>query len=354
MRLVLRHIDAERAHRIGMAVLRVALAPAPVRALVQRRCRPDPACATEALGISLASPLGVAAGLDKNARTVLALAAIGFGFVEVGTVTAQPQPGNPRPRLHRLIDDRAIVNRMGFNNDGAEVIAARLAALRRTAAGRRAVIGVNIGRSKSAGVHDTVADYCTSARLLAPHADYLTINISSPNTPGLRDLHAVEQLRPLLVEVRRTCADARAGRGRLPVLLKVSPDSSDADIAAVAALAQDVGVDGLITTNTTVGRTGLVSRADTIAAAGGGGLSGPPLRARSEQVQQLVRDSAGARLVIVASGGVDSPADAADRLAAGAALVQGYTGFVYGGALWARRVNRRIAQQRALARTQTG
>jgi dihydroorotate dehydrogenase len=348
MRYVVRHIDAERAHRAGVALMRLAVLIAPLRAALTRLWAPPVECAVDVLGLRLRSPLGVAAGFDKNAHSVRALVMLGFGYVEIGTVTARPQPGNPKPRLFRLPDDRALVNRMGFNNDGAAVIARRLQVLRRQADGDRAVIGVNIGRSKSAEPHETVDDYCTSARLLAPLADYLTINISSPNTPGLRDLHAVDQLRPLLVAVRAACDAACASvddprRDRVPILLKISPDLADDDVVAVGRLVGELAIDGVIATNTTVTRDGLRTPDDAVAAAGAGGLSGPPLTGRARAVQALLRTNVADDVVLVASGGVMDATDATERLAAGAALVQAYTGFIYGGPAWAARVNRAIA-----------
>ena len=340
--VVSRRLDAELAHRLGFLLLRLALSVPPLRAVVARRCAPRPDAAVEVLGLRFPGPLGVAAGFDKNAVGVVALAALGFGFVEIGTVTARPQPGNPTPRLARLPADRAIVNRMGFNNDGADAVAARLAALRRTRAGRDVVIGVNIGRSKTATPDEVVADYSHSARALAPHADYLAVNISSPNTPGLRDLHAVDALRPLLLALRAVCDDV-PGRGRLPLLVKVSPDAADADLLAVADLALEVGVDGLIATNTTIGRAGLTSPVTEVEAAGGGGLSGPVLAGRAEQVLRLLRAHVGDRLVLVGVGGIAAPADARARLAAGADLVQSYTGLVYGGPAWPARVTRTLS-----------
>ncbi len=345
MRYVIRHVDAELAHRVGMAILRAAVAFGPLRSVLARHYAPDPSCAVQVLGLNLPSRIGVAAGLDKNARAVLGLAALGFGFVEVGTVTARPQPGNPKPRLFRLPADRAIVNRMGFNNDGAAVIAARLAELRARRAGQAVVIGVNIGRSKAATPGETVDDYCTSARMLAPYADYLTINVSSPNTPGLRDLHATDRLAPLIRAVRATTDEACAGapharRHRPPLLLKISPDLADADVLDICRVVTDTGLDGVIATNTTIGRAGLRSPAGPVEAAGAGGLSGAPLRERATQVQALLRATLPDGVVVVASGGVDSPADVVDRLAGGAALVQAYTGFVYGGPSWPARVNR--------------
>ncbi len=340
-RFISRHLDAEVAHRLGFLLLRVALALPPVRSVVARRCAPPAGAAVDLWGLHFPSALGVAAGFDKNARGVVALSCLGFGFVEIGTVTARSQPGNPKPRLARLPADRAIVNRMGFNNDGADAVAARLAALRRTPAGRRVVIGVNIGRSKLATAAEVVVDYSHSARALAPHADYLAVNISSPNTPGLRDLHAVDTLRPLLVALRAICDDV-PGRGRLPLLVKVSPDAADADLLAVADLALELGVDGLIATNTTVGRTGLTSPASQIEAAGGGGLSGPVLAVRAEAVLRLLRAHVGDRLVLIGVGGIDTPAAARARMAAGADLVQSYTGLVWGGPAWPARIARAL------------
>lgn len=348
MRIVGRYLDAERAHHLGFLLLRTALSIPLIRALVARRCAPPAACAIEALGLSLRSPLGLAAGFDKNAHGVVALSALGFGYIEIGTVTAHPQPGNPRPRLFRLMRDRAIINRMGFNNDGAEVVAARLAKVRRSRAGAQAVIGVNIGRSKIATSAEAAEDYALSARLLAPFADYLTVNISSPNTPGLRDLHAIELLAPLLASVQAACAQAREGAGmaRLPLLLKISPDSNDEDLLAIADLGLAMGIDGLIATNTTVSREGLRADPALVAAAGAGGLSGPPLRERALDVQRLLVGHVGGRLLIVAAGGIEIPADAVERLDAGATLIQAYTGFVYGGPAWPSRINARIAGRR--------
>jgi dihydroorotate dehydrogenase len=336
-----RQVDAELAHRWGIAALRLAVVPPGGSRLLQRACMvDDPALRVRAFGCDFPSPLGLAAGFDKDARAVEALAALGFGFVEVGTVTAVPQAGNPRPRLHRLTADRAIVNRMGFNNDGAAAVAERLRRLR----GRpgRPVVGVNIGKSKVVPAEHACVDYVASARRLAPHADYLVVNVSSPNTPGLRDLQAVERLRPLLTAVRAAGDDA--ARRHVPLLVKIGPDLADADFLAVADLAVDLDLDGLVATNTTTTRDGLRSSPDQIAVAGSGGLSGEPLRDRSLGVLRLLRDRVGDRLVLISVGGVASGQEAACRLDAGATLVQAYTGFVYGGPLWPRRTNRGLAQ----------
>ncbi len=274
-----------------------------------------------------------------------ALAAVGFGFVEVGTITARPQPGNPRPRLFRLVADRAIVNRMGFNNHGAAAAAARLRRWRaRTRGHRRTIVGVNIGKSKAVPTDYAIDDYLVSTRLLAPHADYLVVNVSSPNTPGLRDLQAVERLRPLLGSVRDT-ADQVAHR-HVPLLVKIAPDLADDDIRAIADLVTELRLDGIVATNTTISRDGLRSVPADVAAAGPGGLSGAPLKERSLEVLRLLRGHTGGSLAIVSVGGIETAEDVIERLRAGATLVQAYTGLVYGGPLWPSRILRRLAAER--------
>ena len=329
-------VDAERAHQWGTAAIRMAAGLPGGRRLLRRvNGIDDPVLRVSALGCDFPSPLGLAAGFDKNARAVEALAALGFGFIEVGTVTAVPQPGNPRPRLFRLVPDRAIVNRMGFNNDGAAVVAERLERLRRKPS--RPVVGVNIGKSRVVPDDDAILDYVASARRLAPYADYLVVNVSSPNTPGLRDLQAVRRLRPLLTAVRE--AGNNAARRDVPLLVKISPDLPDDEIGAVADVALELGLDGIVATNTTTARRGLRSPRAVIAAAGDGGLSGDPLRDRSMEVLTLLRDQVGSKLALISVGGIATAADAWDRINAGATLVQVYTAFVYGGPRWPRQVN---------------
>lgn len=337
----LMRLDAEAAHRISTTGLRaLAAVPGLARAGARAMGPHDPRLAVEALGLRFPGPLGLAAGFDKDASTVDGLAGLGFAFVEVGTVTARSQPGNPRPRLFRLERDLAIVNRMGFNNSGAEAVTETLGR-RRARPHVPVVVGVNIGRSKQVPANEAVGDYATSARLLAPHADYLVVNVSSPNTAGLRDLQAVEQLRPLLSAVR-TAADDGAGR-HVPLLVKIAPDLADADVLAVAELAVELGLDGVVATNTTTSRTGLRTPAEQVAALGPGGLSGPVLRERSLQVLRLVRSRAGAGLVLVSVGGITTADDAWQRIRAGATLVQAYGGLVYGGPLWPSRVHRGLS-----------
>jgi dihydroorotate dehydrogenase len=344
-RVVLRRVPAEAAHLTAFALIRgVARVPGAAW-LLRRWLGPrDPVLRVRALGLSFPGPVGLAAGFDKDARATRGLAALGFGFVEVGTVTARPQPGNPRPRMFRLTADRALVNRMGFNNAGAAAAATRLGRSRGRRSREGPVVGVNIGKSRAAPDEEAAADYAASARAVAAVAGYVVVNVSSPNTPGLRDLQAADRLRPVLVAVRSALDAAVPGR-RVPLLVKIAPDLADAEVDAVADLALELGLDGIIATNTTVSRDGLASPAAEVAAAGAGGLSGPPLRARALEVLTRLRARAGDRLVLIAAGGIETPDDAWERLRAGATLVQAYTGFVYGGPLWPRRMHAGLARR---------
>lgn len=349
----LRRIDPERAHQPGFAAVRAG-APLAGRVL-DRLPGGQPASSgrpVTAMGLRFPHPLGLAAGFDKDARGIDALGALGFGHVEIGTVTALPQPGNPRPRMFRLVADRAVVNRMGFNNEGAETVAARLrerraghaAAGRPGRPGRPPVLGVNVGKSKVVPDDDqaaVLADYASSTRLLAPYADYLVVNVSSPNTPGLRDLQAVERLAPLLEQVRRSADEATETRQRpVPLLVKIAPDLAETDVLAVADLALAIDLDGIVATNTTIGRGGLRSHPEEIEAIGDGGLSGRPLAARATEVMRLLRERVGPGLTLVGVGGISTPDQARERLEAGADLLQAYTAFVYEGPLWPRRLVR--------------
>ncbi|MDU0967693.1 MAG: quinone-dependent dihydroorotate dehydrogenase [Actinomycetaceae bacterium] len=277
------------------------------------------------------APLGVAAGLDKDARAVAALVALGFGFVEVGTVTPRPQPGNDKPRLWRLLDEKGVRNRMGFNNQGADAMERRLRALRSTPAGRRLVIGVNIGKNKTTPLEDAPADYEVCARKLARYADYIVINVSSPNTPGLRDLQSVSQLEPI---ARATLAAARQAAGRdIPVLVKIAPDLADEDVAAVADLVKDLGLAGIVATNTTNNHD-----------LGEGGISGPRLARRALNVIAALRTRLGDDYVIIGSGGVSDSASARAMMDAGADLVEELTAFIYDGPAQPGIINRELAR----------
>jgi dihydroorotate dehydrogenase len=355
---VFRRMDPERAHRLGFGAIRGAARIPGVPELLRAYCGPhDPALRVKALGLEFPGPFGLAAGFDKNAVGIDGLAALGFAFVEVGTVTAQPQSGNPAPRMFRLPLDRALVNRMGFNNDGAATVAARLTRWRlaqqrqrrrQTSPVRAVLVGVNLGKTKVVPEEGAVGDYVRSATLLAPLADYLVVNVSSPNTPGLRDLQAVSVLRPLLLAVR-AAADEAAGRS-VPLLVKIAPDLADADIDAVADLAVEIGLDGIVATNTTIGREGLSTPAEQVEALGAGGLSGPVLRERALEVLRRLRARVGEEMTIIGVGGITTAEDAAERLEAGATLLQGYTGFIYQGPFWARGIHRGLSREMAQRR----
>lgn len=326
-RLVFARMDAEHAHEFVVGLLRLGQALGLTRVL-RAFARPAPRHRVHTLGLTFESPFGLAAGFDKNARVYRILWGLGFGHVEVGTVTARAQDGNEKPRLFRLIADRALINRMGFNNDGAAAVVPRL--IRRR---RGPVLGVNIGKSRVVDVDDAVDDYLHSTKLLAPRADYLVVNVSSPNTPGLRGLQEIDRLEPLLSAVKREA-------GSTPVLVKIAPDLSDDGVDAVAALATRIGLDGIIATNTTLSRSGLTTPPEDVAAMGAGGLSGPPVAERSLEILRRLRALVPADFCLISVGGVTSSADAQARLDAGATLVQGYTAFLYEGPFWASRVVR--------------
>lgn len=330
-------LPPETAHHLGIVALRV-LARFP-RLLQALGPRPDPRLGQSLWGKPYDNPIGLAAGFDKDAEVYPALGALGFGSVEVGTVTAQPQPGNPAPRLFRLARDRALINRMGFNNLGAKRAAQRIGASPR----HRLRLGINIGKTKVIPPELAAEDYAVSTRLLAPLADYLVVNVSSPNTPGLRDLQAVEALRPLLLRVRKEMDGVCDPR--VPLLVKIAPDLSDEEVDAVADLCVEVGIDGVIAINTTVERSGLVSDSSQVAELGAGGLSGPVLRDRSLSVLRRLRERGGERLILVSVGGVETVDDVWQRLSAGASLVQLYTGFIYGGPALPRRLCRGLGQR---------
>ena len=319
----------ERIHTLVFSALRGATAAEATRGPLRKVLAPhDPILASTVFGARFPGPLGLAAGFDKDGLGLDAWGAMGFGYAEVGTVTARPQPGNPKPRLFRLPADRALLNRMGFNNAGAGALALRLARHRPDVP-----IGVNIGKSKLTPAADAAADYAASARLLGPLACYLVVNVSSPNTPGLRDLQAVESLRPILSAV--------LAETTTPVLVKIAPDLSDSDIDAVADLAVELGLAGIVATNTTVSRDGL--RTPGAAGLGPGGVSGPPLARRATEVLRRLYARVGGRMVLIGVGGIETADDAWGRITAGASLLQGYTGFVYGGGLWAKHIHDGLA-----------
>lgn len=333
---LLKLLDPELAHHLGMAVLKLVQQPG-IRQVVQSITTPDPTLRTRVMGIDFPTPFGVAAGFDKNAEVVRALIALGFGHVEVGTVTPKPQPGNPQPRLFRLPSDQALVNRMGFNNDGVERMEATLRRYRQTS---QAVVGVNIGKNKATALDRAVDDYRFAASRLSSLADYLVINVSSPNTPGLRALQDPAELMPIIDAVTQEA-------GGVPVLVKISPDSPDEEIRDICQLVASRGLAGIVATNTTVSREHLASRPAEIRHAGEGGLSGAPLDARSLDVLSLVRETLGDHLAVISVGGVSTGEQVHQRLRSGANLVQAYTSFVYRGPLLAHHVNRELVAARS-------
>jgi dihydroorotate dehydrogenase len=314
-------LDAERAHAIGLnsleAAYRCGLSP-----LLARKPHPFP---TRAFGLTFPNPVGLAAGLDKNGAHIDALFALGFGFVEVGTVTPEPQEGNPKPRMFRLPQHRAIINRLGFNNDGVDALVRNVGKARR----REGLLGINIGKNKSTPNESAEADYLFCLERVYPLADYVTINISSPNTAGLRELQEEQSLRRLVGTLREAQERLGAKHGkRVPMLVKVAPDLTDDDVDAAARVLSDLDVDGVIATNTTVSRISVQGHPK---ARETGGLSGEPLMNKSTAVLRMLRTRMPEHIPLIGVGGILSGADAAKKMAAGAALVQIYTGLIYRG-----------------------
>ncbi|GAA2103173.1 quinone-dependent dihydroorotate dehydrogenase [Streptomyces albiaxialis] len=343
-RVVFRRMDPEKAHHLAFSWIRLAARVPIVRTFAAAVLAPRfKALRTEALGRRMHGPFGLAAGFDKNAVAIDGMAMLGFDHVEIGTVTGRAQPGNPKKRLFRLVEDRALINRMGFNNDGSAAVAARLAARE---AVFRTTVGVNIGKTKVVPESEAAGDYVTSTEALASHADYLVVNVSSPNTPGLRNLQATEHLRPLLTAVREA-ADRTVTDRHVPLLVKIAPDLADEDVDAVADLAVELGLDGIIATNTTIAREGLGLRSDPRTVAETGGLSGAPVKDRSLEVLRRLYARVGDRLTLVGVGGITTAEDAWQRILAGATLVQGYSAFIYEGPFWMRRLHKGLAERLA-------
>jgi len=318
---VLRNLDPEDAHGLAIRALKAGLGP--------RALRNDPILATRLVGLPLPNCVGLAPGFDKNAEVFAPMLAAGFGFVECGTVTPLPQAGNPRPRLFRLEEDQAVINRMGFNNDGVEAFAERLAQ-------HRGIVGANVGANKDSD--DRIGDYALALRRLWGLADYFTINISSPNTPGLRGLQTRAALEELLGRVNEAC-DALPASGRAPMFLKVAPDLADDEVEAIADVVADSGLAGVIVSNTTLERSGLRSSLREEA----GGLSGAPLFALSTERLRRFREAAEGRFILIGAGGIASGADAYAKIRAGASVVQLYSALVYGGPGLVQRIKRDLA-----------
>jgi len=340
LRPLLFRMESERAHELAVDSMALLGRIPPLCRMLEALVRLSPGSfrPVEAFGLRFPNAIGLAAGFDKNARAWPAAAALGFGHVEVGTVTAQAQPGNPRPRMFRYPREEAVINRLGFNNQGSEAVAARLAD-QPPPGKRRIPVGINLGKSKAAEIDGAAEDYLASFARLADHADYLVLNVSSPNTPGLRQLQGESRLRELLSAVMHANRERTSARGgaRLPILLKIAPDLEFPQIDAVLGVVSDFGLDGLIATNTTLARPGVFS-----AVTEEGGLSGAPLRARSTAVIGYVSRATGGRLPIIGVGGITDARGAAEKLDAGATLVQVYTGMIYRGPFFAAELARGV------------
>lgn len=325
LRSLLFRLDPERAHNLTLRLLALAGALPPIRAWLRRIFTPQtPGLGVRAFGLDFRNPVGMAAGFDKDGRAIHGLACLGFGHLELGTVTPHPQVGNPRPRVFRLPEDEAVINRMGFPNAGAETLLQGLQRWRPPGV----VLGVNIGKGVDTPLEDAVEDYLVLLKIFYSYADYLAINVSSPNTIGLRRLQAREHLEVLLqaISVERSSLQITNGR-RVPILVKLAPDLTEGELEDAVGAIVSSGMDGVIATNTTVERVGLRSqRRDEI-----GGLSGAPLKDRSTEVVRRIQQITNGRLPVVGVGGIFGPEDAREKLDAGAALVQVYTGLIYRG-----------------------
>jgi dihydroorotate dehydrogenase len=336
--MVLARIDGEAAHTVAAFALRAVTAIPGARRLLRRVLGPhDPGLRIRALGKDFPSPLGLAAGVDSNGTWFEGLGALGFGFVEVGTITATAQEGNRKPRVFRLVADRAILNRRGFPNDGASAVADRL---RRRSEGT--IVGVNIGKGKEVPLDEAGANYQASLRQLAPLADYVVLNVSSPNTPGLREMQSVDRLRQLIADARR---EIEAVGTHVPLLIKIAPDLTDEELDAISDLAVSAGLDGIIAVNTTTRRDDLTDLSALPEGVTDGGISGAPLKRRALEVLRHLRSRVGDELTLISVGGIETPDDAWDCIVAGATLVQAHTGFVYGGPLWPRHINRGLSRR---------
>jgi len=335
-------LPPETAHRITTSLLDFAAEIPLLRGLLRRLyCLPDKKLERRVLGLLFPNPVGLAAGFDKNGEHIRGLACLGFGFIEVGTVTPRPQAGNPQPRLFRLPADRALINRMGFNNAGLDALVERLRRLREQGVPGGVVIGGNIGKNKDTPNEQAADDYLRGFEALFPVVDYFVVNVSSPNTPGLRALQEKEPLTRLLQELQQK---NRMQPTPKPLLLKIAPDLSNEQLDDIADIVRETGLDGIIATNTTIARAGLHTPASTLEAIGAGGLSGVPVQARSTEVIRYLREKLGAGPVIIGVGGIDSAAAAREKLDAGADLVQVYSGLVYEGPGLVREILERLAK----------
>ena len=349
IRPLLFRLPAETAHRFALSTLSTALEVGPIRRSVEHRYQSSPFGNLKRFGLTFRNPVGLAAGFDKNGDAADVLAALGFGFIEVGTVTSEAQPGNPSPRLFRLPHDRALVNRLGFNNCGAKQLVRNLNQHRADC-----VLGVNIGKARSVPLEKAIPDYLKTFATVYEVADYLAVNVSSPNTPQLREMQQANVLHDLLTQLQtrnRELAEKHLLSVPRPLLVKIAPDLIGEDIASIVEVAQQTGISGIIATNTTTSRDNLQSSPARVASAGEGGLSGGPLRERSNEVIRTIYRLTNGSLPIVGVGGVFTADDAWEKICAGASLIQLYTGFIYEGPGVARRINdglRRILSKEGL------
>jgi dihydroorotate dehydrogenase len=335
LRPILFRLPAETAHELALHSLSLGLKPRIIRNLVARRLKSSLFDEVRRFGLTFPNPVGLAAGFDKNGVALESLAALGFGFIEAGTVTFHSQPGNQRPRLFRLPQDRALINRAGFNNQGAAAFAARVSGHK-----PRCVLGVSIGKSKVTPIEDAIADYLKSFELVYPIADYIAVNVSSPNTPGLRTLQKADQLEALLQTIQRRNRELSAQRRQpLPILVKLSPDLNFAELKMIADVARRTQVAGIIATNTTVNRDYLRTPSGQVEACGEGGLSGAPLAKHATRVIATLFNLTAGSIPLIGVGGIFTAADAWEKICAGASLVQIYTGFIYQGPGIARSIN---------------
>jgi dihydroorotate dehydrogenase len=360
-RQVLFLFPTEEVHYFSMNLLKVLCGWGPTRKLVAWACAPDTATAEQGqagpsnplsrqlFGLSFRNPVGLGAGFDKNARFLRELDALGFGFVEIGTVTPLAQDGNEKPRLFRLPQDQALINRMGFNNDGVQAIAMRLKEWRSKQPSPNSsksplIIGGNIGKNKLTPNEDAWKDYVLCFKELFHYVDYFVVNVSSPNTPGLRALQEKDALRNILTRLQtlNTELASAAGLRPKPLLLKIAPDLSWQQIDDVVDLAAEINLDGLVTTNTTISRTGLISSPTRLESIGAGGLSGAPLKERSTEVVRYIHQRTGGTLPLIASGGIFTGEDGREKMVAGGSLIQVWTGFIYEGPFIVGRICRKL------------
>ncbi|MBU6157583.1 MAG: quinone-dependent dihydroorotate dehydrogenase [Bacteroidetes bacterium] len=328
LRSILFLMDAEKAHHIAMSALKICCRFKSLRVLLHRFFQPVNSNPIQLWNLSFSNRVGLGAGFDKNARYLTELETLGFGFVEIGTVTPLPQEGNPKPRLFRLPKDKALINRMGFNNEGVEKIAERLKEWRSKNKNTRLIIGGNIGKNKITPNENAARDYEICFERLYDWVDYFVVNVSSPNTPGLRELQEKESLRTILTRLQQI--NRNNGKTK-PLLLKIAPDLSAAQVEDVIELALEIQLDGLVVSNTTIDRTNLITDATKIEEIGAGGLSGKPLQTKSNEWIRFIHEKSEGKIPIIGSGGIFTAEDAKIKLQMGASLIQVWTGFVYEG-----------------------